>query len=93
MDFQGMVVFGLSLVMIFYAVPKQILKNYREGKCSFELAIILLPLAIYMARAIFAFNKGFVGAWFLYVPDAVGALVMMGLLLQYLGYFIGGERK
>ena len=92
MDFQGIVVFVLSLSMVFYAMPKQILKNYREGKCGLTLAFILLPMAIQAARAIFAYNKGFSGAWYIYTPDTAGTIVASVLLLQYFGFFLKQEK-
>ena len=89
MDFQGIVVFVLSTSMVFYAYPKQILKNHSEGKCGLTLALVLLPLLIQVARAIFAFNKDFPGAWYVYMPDTLGAVVSMVVLLQYFGFFLG----
>ncbi|MDO8523581.1 MAG: hypothetical protein Q7S12_04890 [bacterium] len=93
MDFQGMIVSSLSLVMIFYAIPRQIKKNYRDGKCGMDIWVIILAVSIFIARAVFSFNKAFSGAVYLYVPDAAGALINFVVLLQYFGFFLGGERK
>ena len=84
----GWLLLIFSLAMVFYAIPMQIIKNYKDGRCGIAIALAVCPLAVYLLRATFAFTKGFSGAWYIYVPDTTGAILSVLLLFQYFGFFI-----
>lgn len=79
----GTITMVLAIAMVVWALPKQILKNKRERNCGLALPMIILPLGVYVSRAIYAFS---IGAWFILVPDTLGVLFSIILVYQYRSY-------
>jgi len=79
-DILGTITMVLAVAMVVIALPKQISKVAREKKCGLDLTMILLPLGVYVTRFCYAVA---VESWYIAVPDFLGVVFLVKLLLQY----------
>lgn len=61
----GTLTMVLAIAMVVIALPSQIRKNLREKKCGLSIWMVLLPLSVYAARAVYTINgsSGFRMFW------------------------------
>ena len=73
----------LVIAMVVIALPSQIYKNYKEKKCGLSFLMIVLPLSIYITRGFYAV---FIKSWYILIPDSIGVVVIIIILIQYILY-------
>ena len=80
-DLFGWTTLVLTIAMVAIAVPKQIIMNHDAGKAGITLLLVVLPLAVYISRIIYAW---IIGSFYIVIPDIVGVLSNGVLLYQAL---------
>lgn len=79
----GSITMFLSLAAALIGFPSQIRKNYSEKRCGISFPLIVLPLAVFVSRAIYASS---IGSWYIAIPDFLGIVLMLVLLVQFIMY-------
>ncbi len=72
-----------SLATAFVGFPSQIAKNHREKRCGLSLPMLILPLAVFVSRAVYAVN---ISSWYIAIPDFFGIVLITILLWQHIAY-------
>lgn len=78
------VIFGtlttiFSLMISFWAVPVQIIKNYKENKNGLNTAMVYFFLGLPVSRIIYSY---LISAWFVLIPDLLGIAGSIILFIQ-----------
>lgn len=73
----------LSLLMVLWGFPTQIIKNHREKSCGIVLPMVILPTTVFIVRMVYAFQKK---AWGIVIPDTIGFLLSTVILTQWFIY-------
>lgn len=73
----------LSLAAALIGFPSQIRKNHKEKRCGISFLLIVLPMAVFISRAIYAVS---ISSWYIAIPDFLGIVLMLVLLMQFILY-------
>jgi len=79
----GSLVTILGIAMILIGIRAQIKKNKDEERCGQPLSLIILALAVFICRGLYALS---IGTYFIFIPDAIGAVFSGIILRQYFKY-------
>lgn len=82
-DSHGSLTMALAILMVTFALPSQIIKNYNGGECGLSFLMVALPLSVYLSRACYAAR---IKVWYIWIPDTLGVIFSVILLGQYILY-------
>ena len=72
-----------AILMVFFGLSSQVLKNYHQHECGLSFLMVILPLAVYVSRSLYSFT---IKSWYIFVPDVIGVILSLILLTQYILY-------
>lgn len=77
--FFGLGTLFLATIMVFVALPQQIIKNHNDRKSGLTVLLSVMVLSVYIFRAGYSF---LLSKWFIMVPDCFGIIFSLMLLYQ-----------
>ncbi len=82
-NFLGSSTMILATLMVLIAIPSQVIKNHKTKRCEFSLPMVVLPLLVYVSRSAYSLT---IKSYFIFVPDAIGLILFVIILWQYIKY-------
>ena len=79
----GILTLTFGTLMAVVGFPLQIWKTAEEQHCGLHWSLIVLPLVIFAVRIPYSIGKK---AWALILPDTIGFISCVVLLVQYFHY-------
>ena len=84
----GTVTLVLAVSMVLFALPSQIKKQHYEKKAGLSWLMVLLAPSVFASRVCYGLA---IKSWYILIPDALGVLFSIVLLVQKVKYQNGKE--
>lgn len=82
-DFFGSLTLVLAMAMTLFAIPSQVLKNFKDKRCELSFLMIFLPLSVYASRICYSIT---IRSWYILIPDSLGLVSVVVLMWQFFAY-------